>query len=89
MANGLATRHSSDYYVGSFGLIGEYVQVSQEVSRTTTAGISRGRINNNAWQLAASWFLTGEEADFPRLYAKLDLQAGRVLGRIRADCALP
>ncbi len=66
IADGERTRYSPQfyYYVGSFGLIGEYVQVSQEVSRTTTAGISRGRINNNAWQLAASWFLTGEEETF-------------------------
>lgn len=52
------------YYVGSLGLIGEYVQVSQEVSRTLPAGTFRGRINNHAWQLAASCFLTGEEAAF-------------------------
>ncbi len=52
------------YYLGGFGLLGEYVQVSTEVSRTTTAGTSTGRINNNGWQLAASWFLTGEEATY-------------------------
>ena len=66
IADGERIRYSPQfyYYVGSFGLIGEYVQVSQEVSRAATAEISRGTINNNAWQIAASWFLTGEEAAF-------------------------
>ncbi|HZF25372.1 MAG TPA: porin [Steroidobacteraceae bacterium] len=66
IADGERLRYSPQfyYYVGSFGLIGEYVQVSQEVSRALAGGISRGRINSNAWQLAASWFLTGEEAAF-------------------------
>ena len=52
------------YYVGSFGLLGEYTQVSQDVSRTTAAGVRRDSLDTSAWQLAASWFLTGEEAAF-------------------------
>jgi phosphate-selective porin OprO/OprP len=52
------------YYVGSFGLLGEYTQVSQDVARTTAAGVRRDSLDTNAWQLAASWFLTGEEAAF-------------------------
>lgn len=52
------------YYAGSFGLLGEYTQVSQDVARTTAAGARRGSIDTSAWQLAASWVLTGEEAAF-------------------------
>jgi phosphate-selective porin OprO/OprP len=52
------------YYVGSFGLLGEYTQVSQDVARTTAAGLRRESLDTSAWQLAASWFLTGEEASF-------------------------
>jgi len=52
------------YYVGSFGLLGEYTQVSQDVSRTTAAGLREDSLDTNAWQIAASWFLTGEEAAF-------------------------
>ena len=52
------------YYVGSFGLLGEYTQVSQDVSRTTSSGLREGSLDTTAWQLAASWFLTGEEAAF-------------------------
>ena len=52
------------YYVGSFGLLGEYTQVSQDVARTTDAGLRQDSLDTSAWQLAASWFLTGEEAAF-------------------------
>ena len=52
------------YYFGSFGLLGEYTQVSQDVARTTAAGLREGSLDTTAWQLAASWFLTGEEAAF-------------------------
>lgn len=52
------------YYVGSFGLLGEYTQVSQDVSRTTEAGLRQDSLDTSAWQLAATWFLTGEEASF-------------------------
>jgi len=66
ISNGERIRYSPQfyYYLGGFGLLGEYVQVSTEVSRTTTAGTSTGTINNNGWQLAASWFVTGEEATY-------------------------
>jgi len=66
IADGERLRYSPQfyYYVGSCGLLGEYVQVSQEVARTTTAGTRRATINTNAWQLAAAWFVTGEEETF-------------------------
>jgi phosphate-selective porin OprO/OprP len=51
------------YYWGPFGLFGEYVISSQDVLQTgggPTAGFS-GTIQNQAWQVAASWFLTGEK----------------------------
>ena len=53
------------YYLGGLGLIGEYTQVSQDVARTTaTAGLREETLDTTAWQLAASWFLTGEEAAY-------------------------
>lgn len=53
------------YYLGSFGLLGEYVQVSQEVSRNTpTAGLRSDELKHDAWQVQLSWFLTGEEESF-------------------------
>ena len=52
------------YYAGPLGLLGEYTHVSQDVARTTTTGLREATLDTSAWQLAASWFLTGEEAAF-------------------------
>jgi len=48
------------YYWGPFGLLTEYVQSAQRVTR---AGLSRN-IRNHAWQLNLGWVLTGERAGF-------------------------
>jgi phosphate-selective porin OprO/OprP len=66
LADGKRTRIAPQfyYYVGSLGLLGEYTQVSQDVARTTAAGLRQDSLDTSAWQLAASWFLTGEEAAF-------------------------
>ncbi|HSW34814.1 MAG TPA: porin, partial [Steroidobacteraceae bacterium] len=66
LADGERTRIAPQfyYYVGSFGLLGEYTQVSQDVARTTASGLRQDSLDTSAWQLAASWFLTGEEAAF-------------------------
>ena len=66
IADGERTRLAPQmfYYVGSLGLIGEYTEVSQDVSRVVPTGLRTGTVDTNAWQLAASYFLTGEEASF-------------------------
>lgn len=66
LADGERTRLAPQfyYYVGRFGLLGEYTSVSQDVSRTTTAGRREDSLDTTAWQLQASWFLTGEEESF-------------------------
>lgn len=48
------------YYVGPFGLLGEYVQTAQDVKNGTTFG----EISTSAWQVAASYVLTGEKASY-------------------------
>jgi phosphate-selective porin OprO/OprP len=48
------------YYWGPFGLLGEYVQSSQEVS----IGSTSARLTNDAWQVAASYVLTGDAASY-------------------------
>jgi phosphate-selective porin OprO and OprP len=83
IADGERLRYSPQlyYYVGSFGLLGEYVNVSQEVSRTLASGaIERGTINNNAWQLAAYWFLTGEEETYRGYTPKSTFRPGESWG---------
>jgi phosphate-selective porin OprO/OprP len=48
------------YYVGPFGVQGEYVLSSSKI-KSTAAGVPDVRLNNRAWQVEASYFLTGEE----------------------------
>jgi phosphate-selective porin OprO/OprP len=58
------------YYWGPLGVFGEYVLSSQTIRRnaratatgSTTATIAN--VHNIAWQVAASWILTGEENSF-------------------------
>ncbi|AMV70531.1 porin [Desulfuromonas carbonis] len=48
------------WYAGPVGLLAEYVRSEQEVSNGT---ITRD-LANQAWQVAASWVVTGEDASF-------------------------
>lgn len=50
------------WYAGPFGLFGEYARVSHEVSRST----SSRELTNTAWQLYATWVITGEDAGYTR-----------------------
>lgn len=66
LADGERTRLAPQayWYVGPLGFLGEYTEVSQDVSRVTAAGLRTGTIDTHAWQFAASWFLTGEDESF-------------------------
>jgi phosphate-selective porin OprO/OprP len=48
------------YYYGPLGLIAEYARVSQDVSN----GTRTDHLDNDAWQIAASYLITGEDASF-------------------------
>jgi phosphate-selective porin OprO/OprP len=52
------------YSYGRFGFLGEYAAVSQDVSRRVATGERSDTLDTSAWQLAAHWFLTGEEQSF-------------------------
>ncbi|HKU12895.1 MAG TPA: porin [Steroidobacteraceae bacterium] len=53
------------YSLGSFGLLGEYVNVSQDVTRSTpTSGVRSATLDNKAWQVQFAWFATGEDESF-------------------------
>jgi phosphate-selective porin OprO/OprP len=51
------------YYYGPFGLLAEYVISNQRVSRTV-APLSPANHEHTAWQVSASWVLTGEDTSF-------------------------
>ena len=59
-ADGSRTRISPQayYYIGPFGLIAEYAEVTQDVSNSSR--VKKGTLHNDAWQLTGSWFFTGE-----------------------------
>lgn len=52
------------YSYGRFGLLGEYAEVSQDVSRRIGTVTRSDTLDTSAWQLAAHFFLTGEEQSF-------------------------
>ena len=62
VANGQHNRLSPQayYYVGPFGLLGEYVLSSQEVLNKNHTG----RVGNQAWEATASVMLTGEKNSY-------------------------
>jgi phosphate-selective porin OprO/OprP len=52
------------YYRGSFGFLGEYTEVKQDVSRAV-GGVTRSdSLTTSAWQGQFSWFVTGEEESY-------------------------
>ncbi len=93
IADGERTRIAPQfyYYAGSLGVIGEYTEVSQDVSRVVPTGVRTGTVDTDAWQLAASWFLTGEEASYRGFKPKTTFSPGEgtwgafeVVGRVQA-----
>jgi phosphate-selective porin OprO and OprP len=64
-ADGETTRFAPQayYYWGPFGIFGEYVASSHDVTRVG-ATTTDAKFRNTAWQAAASWFLTGEKNSF-------------------------
>jgi phosphate-selective porin OprO/OprP len=62
-ANGDRDRFSPQayYYYGPFGVITEYALVKQDIKNSTT---QIDNVKNDAWQIAGSWLITGEDASF-------------------------
>ncbi|MEO8062782.1 MAG: porin [Pseudomonadota bacterium] len=65
------------YYRGSFGFLGEYTQVKQDVSRTLGAVTLSDTLTNSAWQGQFSWFITGEEESFRGFTPQTTFQPGK------------
>jgi len=52
------------YYIGPFGLMGEYVVSDQQVARTGIAPAETAHLWNTGWEISGSWILTGETARY-------------------------
>jgi phosphate-selective porin OprO and OprP len=59
------------YYIGPFGVMGEYVISDQEVARTVVAPFSSAHLWNTGWDVTGSVFLTGEQASYNQEVAPL------------------
>jgi len=68
------------YYVGPFGLMGEYVISSQQVFNKGRIG----RMRNEAWQAAGSVVLTGEKNAYSGVHARNAFEPGRGFGHFGA-----
>jgi phosphate-selective porin OprO/OprP len=65
------------YYRGSFGILGEYTQVEQDVSRVVAGTTLSDTLTHSAWQAQFSWFLTGEEETFRGFTPGSTFQVGK------------
>ncbi len=63
------------YYWGPFGVFGEYVLSEQQVRRDDGAA-TFGTLRHTAWQVAASYILTGEDNSFKALAPRKPLNPG-------------
>ena len=52
------------WYYRQFGLFGEYVLSRQQVQRHAGSTFTKGRLDNEAWNVALSYVLTGEDNQF-------------------------
>ena len=52
------------YYYGRFGLLGEYVEVKEDVTRVNGAVTRSDTLKHDAWQIQFATFLTGEDESY-------------------------
>src|SRR5205085_3799358 len=51
------------YYLGPFGSMFEWAQSSQELKKD----VETGTVDNTAWQIRASYLITGEQANYTKI----------------------
>ncbi len=66
VSDGNTTRFAPQgyYYWGPFGVFGEYVIATRDVTSAAGTATREEKLRNHAWQVAGSWFVTGEENSF-------------------------
>lgn len=65
-ADGERLRYSPQfyYYYGRLGVLGEYVNVSQDVTRVNNGVARSASLDNSAWHLQLSWLATGGKESY-------------------------
>jgi phosphate-selective porin OprO/OprP len=61
------------YYAGPFGVIGEYARVSHDVAR----GARSDKLSHDAWNLAGTYILTGEDNSYGSVSPKQNFEWGK------------
>ncbi len=61
------------YYFGPFGILSEFILTSQEIQK----GASTAKIENNGWQAASTYVLTGENAAYTGVVPRNDFDPGQ------------
>lgn len=65
------------YYLGRFGLLGEYVQVKEDLSRVNGAVRRSDTLKHDAWQIQFATFLTGEDESYAAFTPNADFAIGK------------
>lgn len=65
------------YYVKTFGVLGEYATVSQDVTRVSGGVARSASLDNKAWQVQFSWLLTGEDETFKSVTPHANFELGK------------
>jgi phosphate-selective porin OprO/OprP len=60
----------ASYYWGPFGIYGEYAISDQELSRSAGGPLTYKRVQNTAWQVTGSYFLTDDQNSFGQIVPK-------------------
>ena len=78
-ADGERLRWTPQFYysLGKLSLLGEYVNVSQDVTRVNGAVTRSDTLDNTAWQLQFAWFVTGEEESFKGFTPQSTFEPGK------------
>jgi phosphate-selective porin OprO/OprP len=78
-ADGERLRWTPQFYysLGKFGLLGEYVNVSQDVTRVNGTVTRSDTLDNSAWQLQFAWFVSGEEEAFKGFTPQSTFEPGK------------
>ncbi|MEP7244020.1 MAG: porin [Gammaproteobacteria bacterium] len=81
-ASGQRLRYSPQfyYYYSSFGILGEYSVVSQDVTRTNGAVTRSDTLDIKSWQLEFNWLLTGEDETFSAVTPGSNYERGKGRG---------
>jgi phosphate-selective porin OprO/OprP len=65
------------YSLGKLSLLGEYVNVSQDVTRVNGTVTRSDTLDNSAWQLQFAWFVSGEEEAFKGFTPQSTFEPGK------------